>query len=542
MSKLPRIFWDFYFWICLLLGGFFLSLTLWFGLGMDQSIYAYSAWVWKEYGLLPYIGVWDENFPGIFLIHRLALELFGASILGFRIFDFFIQLGALGMVYYLAQEFSGSKLAGLFSGVVYSLYYFNLGNVGTGQREGFIFFSLLLAIILSLKLAERRYFRAILVGLLAGFIFLIKPHYGLCGAMFGLFFMIEGRERKPSKILSELFIFGIGFLALALVIVLFYLKAGYLKELYYATIWYNFEIYNKSVSYPFGLSWFLFTIPSGTFLDHPLIFVSGLFGLLVASGKFKSIQASKVFWLLVLMLLMSFISYQLQAKYFPYHLIPFWGLMILISSAGWAWIGKWLKEDSDFKRGKVLAGIFYLLLMILVLWEQNLDIIRFCFRYCFRSLDKAYLAKVGNYDPHLANEQYQVARYLQSMITDEDRIEFFGAYPLVPYLLKKKVPSRFVCVQHLLLLPADGKPKPLQEQWIKEYTVSVIKAKPRFFIVSDYIPGFRSLNLSVRDLNQALGLVFLELNDFLQKNYELVNIIGEIQIYELKKASEQAEP
>jgi len=533
MKERTAIFQDLFFWLSMLLGGFFLSLTLWFGFGMDQSIYAYSAWVWKEYKLLPYIGAWDGNFPGIFIIHRLALEIFGGSILGFRIFDCLIQLSGLGMVYYLARELSGSKLAGLFSGVVYSLYYFGLGNVGVGQREGSILFLLLLAIILSLKLAEQRYLRAILVGLLAGFIFLIKPHYGLYGAIFGLFFLIEGKEKKPVKVLLELFIFSFFLLVPALVIVFIYLRADYLQELYYATIWFNFEIYNKSVNYPFGLSWFLFRIPSGTFLDHPLIFVSGLFALLVMSGKSKGFEKGKWQWLVIVLLLMSFISYQLQAKYFPYHLIPFWGLMILISSAGWAWIGKRLKEDSDFKRGNLLIGIFYFLLMILVLMEQNLDVIRFCSRYCFRSLDEAYSAKVGNYDPHLANEQYQAVRYLESMIIDEDQLEFFGAYPLVPYLLKKKLPSRFVCVQHLLLMPGDGKPRPLQEKWIEEYSQAVITAKPKFFLISDYIPGFRTFNLSSPYLSQALAKSFPELSNFLNENYRLINIIGGIQIYEL---------
>ena len=108
---------ELYLWLCLFLSGFILSPTLWFGFTMDQALCHYAVWVWREYHLPPYLGVWDLSFPGIFLLHRLVLEIFGESILGFRLFDFLVQLSLVVMLYYLAGRLFRSSWAGFFSGI-----------------------------------------------------------------------------------------------------------------------------------------------------------------------------------------------------------------------------------------------------------------------------------------------------------------------------------------------------------------------------------------------------------------------------------------
>ena len=91
MEKPQSLLKDRFFWFSLLVGGFFLSLLLWLDFGPDQASFSYIAWVWKQYHLLPYIGAFDGDFPGIFIIHRLALELFGTSALGFQFLTCFCK-------------------------------------------------------------------------------------------------------------------------------------------------------------------------------------------------------------------------------------------------------------------------------------------------------------------------------------------------------------------------------------------------------------------------------------------------------------------
>ena len=46
----------------------------------------YIAWRISE-GAMPYRDLFDMNFPGVYLLHLVALELFGASNAGWRAFD-----------------------------------------------------------------------------------------------------------------------------------------------------------------------------------------------------------------------------------------------------------------------------------------------------------------------------------------------------------------------------------------------------------------------------------------------------------------------
>ena len=60
-----------------------LAPSLWYPLGPDQGLYAYAAWIWRDFGLLPYAHTFDHNFPGIFFLHYFVLSVLGRSGLGF---------------------------------------------------------------------------------------------------------------------------------------------------------------------------------------------------------------------------------------------------------------------------------------------------------------------------------------------------------------------------------------------------------------------------------------------------------------------------
>ena len=127
---------------------------------------------------------------------------------------------------------------------------------------------------------------------------------------------------------------------------------------------------------------------------------------------------------------------------------------------------------------------------------------------------------------------YLAARYLSRYIEPEDQLEVFGPYPLAPFLLKRKLPSRFCCVQHLIFIPRDGRMRSLQEQWLREYESAVIQARPRYFLVADPIPDNPFFNLRTRSLKQALKEYFPRLSAYFADNYRLLMEIGGVEIYE----------
>jgi len=61
--------------------------SLFYPFGRDQGLYHYVAREWVLRGQVPYRDVLDHKTPGIYLVHALAISLFGANMWGIRVFD-----------------------------------------------------------------------------------------------------------------------------------------------------------------------------------------------------------------------------------------------------------------------------------------------------------------------------------------------------------------------------------------------------------------------------------------------------------------------
>jgi hypothetical protein len=532
-----NFFQDPWAWAALAVGGFVLSLTLWFGLAMDQSTYAYSAWAWKAFHLSPYLGTWDHNFPGIFIVHRVAIELFGPSSFGFRLFDFLVQLSSLAMIFLLAKKISGSSLAGFAAALTYSVYYYGLGQMGAGEREGFVFWIFLLAMTMSMSFEKAALPRMGLTGFLLGSAFLLKPFFGLAWLVFLAWFLLERNSSKGKKYAGLLFL-SFGCVAPSVLVILYYWRIDHLTKLYQAMVWYNLKVYSRMappLSQTAGLV--LRNIFRDLFIDQLPVLVSALAGFAFMARRNFAANEKSPRPLIYALIAVSLISYLLQGRYFSYHLVPFWGLLTILSGVGLAGIARRLAGLSQAAWPKVAATVFFLAFFALTFANLSRPMREFPFKYAYRSFDRSYLAELGRYDGHLAANYYLAAMTLKDQVQPDDQVEFFGPYPLINFLLKKKLPSRFPCVQNLLYLPRGGARSALQEQWIKEYSNAVISARPRFFLVSDYFPGQKNpfFNFSERSLEKALDRDFPELRRFLSDNYRLVETVGKVQVFALKE-------
>ena len=549
-----KIFKDPLFWLSFVIGGFFLSLTLWFSLGMDQALYCYSAWVWKNYNLLPYVGVWEHNFPGIFLVHWLEMALFGEGVLGFRIFDFLVQLSCLPMIFYLARRLSGSgvpglltvgqgkpcpyaRLAGSLATVFYGIYYFSLGNSGAGQRETFILEIFLTCLTIAFSGQGLFRLRAAAIGLLLGFVFLLKPFYGLSWPVFGVFFLVTGMKQRPKKIRLDLLLFSICCLLPALIFIFSYWRMGFAGQLYQELVWYNLKIYSKMIDAKTQWKYFfLQDFLNLVFHDQPMIFLSALIAIGYQFRKRSLAKDKPLFWILLSLLFVCIFSYAFQAKFFPYQMAPFMGFLIIFS--GWAF-GQavfMLKDLTRSAPGKTALAAACVILIILAIANTDPWLRGFAARYCFRDFDRAYQAGAGTvYDTQLSANYFQVARFLKPEVKPGDEIACFGPYPLLPFLLKTKLVTTFPCVQYLLRMRMDGQIPDLQKKWIEEFSGQIVSARPRFIVVSDSFPAWNNafFNYTQRDLAKALDHQFPGLKTFITNDYKLKAVIGHVKVYEI---------
>ena len=353
------IFRDKFLYLALLVSAVFLSLTLWFDFGSDQALYYYLAWVWKNYRLLPYVGVYSSDFPGIIIIHRIAIAFFGESALGFRIFDFLVQISSVAMIYYFAKKLSGSSWAGVMAGATYGIFYYGLGIFG-GERDTFAFWFLMLAATTGMAMKDGSFFRVILTGLLAGSALMLKPVYGLCWSVFGLWFLAEGIRQRPLHVWLKLSIFALACFLPLLIFVLIYWRQGHLENFYLQTLWLQLGVYTKLNSY--GWITRLVVYAKMVFFlmgKYPLIFSAAVLGFLYAVISDKEPRQRKALWILSGLLITFLACFLIHARNSPYHRDPVMGMASIFAGCGMAWVGDQLKRRGRLRLGNAAALIFY---------------------------------------------------------------------------------------------------------------------------------------------------------------------------------------
>lgn len=140
----------------------------------DAPLMHYVAWRISQ-GAVPYRDLFDMNFPGVYLVHLLAIAALGAGDLGWRVFDLGWLALSTGAVAVFVWPW-GRWAAGL-GALIFALHHLAGGAWQVGQRD-FLLVPLLLAGALGVaRWAESRRRHALAWGGLAlGASMTIKPH------------------------------------------------------------------------------------------------------------------------------------------------------------------------------------------------------------------------------------------------------------------------------------------------------------------------------------------------------------------------------
>ncbi len=135
----------------------------------------YIAWRIGE-GATPYRDLFDMNFPGVYLVHRAALQLFGAGDAGWRAFDLLWLAATAACAAALAAPWG--RLAAAGAALFFAVYHVAGGAWQAGQRDFLVCPFLLLGVLGVARWAEDRARRASLAGgaLALGAGITLKPH------------------------------------------------------------------------------------------------------------------------------------------------------------------------------------------------------------------------------------------------------------------------------------------------------------------------------------------------------------------------------
>ncbi len=153
----------------------YIRCSLHWRMAIDSPVMHYVVFL-LHHGLRPYVEISDNNLPGAYFTEAVAMRVFGAGDLGWRLYEFFLLAFITAAMAFL--ERSRDWVAALFSGLIFVSLHSAEGPQYAGERE-LVITALLLLGYGSLFAAMRRGQPRLMlwVGLAGGLATSIKPTY-----------------------------------------------------------------------------------------------------------------------------------------------------------------------------------------------------------------------------------------------------------------------------------------------------------------------------------------------------------------------------
>ena len=268
-----------------------------------------------HHGFAPYRDITDSNMPGAYLTESLGMHLFGAGDLAWRIYDLFLCLALTVASATIARPYDW--LAGVFAGILFTLFHGSDGPRFTGERD--LVMTVLLVCSLAFLLSAIRTRRALWMlpfGLAGALAASIKPTCApLLVLLLAAAIVLVRRKRAPA--IPYLLWTSAGWIAVSALVLGFILVHSSIHDFLFVTR----DLLPSYVSLRhLGTA----ELVRST-LPHSLALVA-LLALLLAFVN-RGWNAER--WLLLLCLVFGALSYFAQRKGFPYHRYPLLAFLFL---------------------------------------------------------------------------------------------------------------------------------------------------------------------------------------------------------------------
>jgi hypothetical protein len=488
-------------------------------LGSGNAVLHSMALDLVRYGRLPYIGTWDNNFPGIVLLQAVGIMLLGESNVSFRIFDILIQLFFVTFLFKFLSRWLKPHAAAL-TAVFYAAYYIGGDTYLYGQQDGYGMMMVLVGA--SMILSRKNVMVASLVrisigGSITGFSLLMRPTFLLFIGILGVYIFL--RTDIPSIIsrISRLFLFS-AFALLPMAAFLFYYSTipGGLETFYNSTIRFNLDLYTKLG----GASFWIEIFRSGLMI--PLAVAAIALKDIKRSEIFRIMPSKKDIGLFMALVVAGLFIVIFMGKYWRYHFAPFYIALILFSAVGVERL--MLRMNEELRRHYVMVGCILLSTFIAY---NPITPIAFALGLLEHSDPFQKADEVRRPDPlYGAKPEWALLAYLEKPENRSGAIEYCGFDPYLRLDLHRPFVGRYTTF-HALAFRTDatniGPPHytDYQRKWQADYIRLLEQAKPRFIILGrgmpfwyirdiytdclHYVPGFDSLFFSEYRYDTAFG-------------------------------------
>jgi len=330
---------------------------------LDPPLYNYIAWLMTQ-GAVPYRDVFDNNLPGVYVIHFLVVKFLGDGDLAWRFFDLLCLILINIATFLYCSRFG--RLSALTAAALFSAFHLYNGPLCAGQRDYILIVFIMWGIYFYQKYRESNgnqvYF--VLTGLLLGAGITIKPFVGFWCALF-LLLTIVSDYRKPKYCFRHCALYVIGCSAATIAVSGWLWRANALQP--FIDIFYNYLIplYPKLQPYNIsgGLKINLLGMPISLLLG--IVLVLGIGDLLISREKVLNRL------ILVCGIIYGLLHYALQRKGFLYHLYPAVLFAFLLSAS---WLEYVKQKRFSVLHMAMLCLTFYLMVGLLYCSAKNIFI------------------------------------------------------------------------------------------------------------------------------------------------------------------------
>lgn len=455
------------FWCAGLVCAIMLLKHLLVPLNPDNDTYHAMAWQLYEYGRLPYLGSWDQNFPGVVYLHWLSISFFGNSAVGFRALDAIFHLANALLLFSLTRRWFTPKISAL-AAILYVLYYTHDSYWLAGQRDGFAVTFILLALYWFFSRGKSK-INLTLIGVLLGCATVIRPTYALFGIVIVL--LLEGSI--ASKLRSSLFIAIGGAMIWTVQFIPYLFVDGGIHEYYMATIRFTSDLYGGH-----ALSWSNLLLWNRAQKIYFTILFIGLVVLLVKREALLP-RDRQLRVLFLLLFCASLLPVLIMRKFSIYHYDPLFALLTPVCAF-------FLVRTSELF-GKYSTATLFLLLGLAAFRLYPRHVVR---EYVFAKnaagdsrLDYVY-NRIDHDTLYGNGAQAELARYIRLQTQPSDAIEYATIWPGASWRSERLQASRFTTWYALAMTGKEGEHTPYQVEWQKEYVDSIDRVRPKLVIVA----------------------------------------------------------
>ena len=512
-----------------------LKFASWFGLawlglayltwpfGRDQGIFA---WVGDTIlrGGVPYKDAWDVKGPATHLLFALSQALFGRNPWGLRLLD----LGLLALCLFSMRRIVrllGDRPswwgAALFLGLYLGGNYWN-----TGQPDGWAAMLLIVSLGVALTPAfPERPRLQILVGAILGVIFLLKTIFALLAVPIG-FYLILQKPRRPGRVLGSAAIL-IGSFCLPLVAILsWFAMHGALGDFIQEQVAFNLGVHTAAHAWTLAdqakrMMELMLGNPASV-IGLPFL----AFGLLDLRRRNRAACT-----LLIGEMFICVLMAPLQNKYYYYHWIPFLALECL--AVGWG-VSRALSlarraaaRPNDVPIASMLTWLTRFAIvpaLMIAFLNPALQAVRLVAKETGLIDRDHYLKIYGEYGKGDFSYRADVmaAQYLETHSGPGDTALVWGFEPIINYLAGRRSPTRFGFHYPL----TRGAQNPFEVSYRREFMEKLAQGPPLYILVVDFDQN-NLQPLSSKELLQQ----FVELKNFVEKNYRLETVIEHFEIW-----------